>query len=70
MSNVSGMPAVPPPAFLPPDPDGETAATSALPDDGVSEATTEDIEEEVDVVSRINDPAHDDVFKHLRPPKD
>ena len=38
----------------------------AAPDDGVRASTAAEIEAEVDVVSRINDPAHDDVFEHLR----
>jgi len=67
---VSSTPPVPPPAFLPPDPDRDpdraVEATSAVPDGGEPEATEADIEAEVDVVSRINDPAHDDVFEHLR----
>jgi hypothetical protein len=49
---VSSTPAVPP--FVPPsEPDPERSAA-------------DDIEAEVDVVSRINDPKHDDVFEHLR----
>lgn len=63
---MSSTPPVPPPAFVTPDDDRATA-TSALPDDGgEQESTAEEIEAEVDVVSRINDPAHDDVFEHLR----
>ena len=49
---MSSTPAVPP--FVPPsEPDPERSAA-------------DDIEAEVDVVSRINDPKHDDVFEHLR----
>ena len=49
---MSSTPAVPP--FIPPtEPDREPSAA-------------DDIEAEVDVVSRINDRRHDDVFEHLR----
>lgn len=49
---MSSTPAVPP--FVPPaEPDREPSAA-------------DDIEAEVDAVSRINDRRHDDVFEHLR----
>jgi len=49
---VSSTPPVPP-SVPPTEPDRERSAA-------------DDIESEVDVVSRINDPKHDDVFEHLR----
>lgn len=33
------------------------------------EATTEELREEAEVANRIDDPANDDIFEHLRPPK-
>ena len=62
---MSSTPQIPPSLVVPPDPHRETEATTAG-DSRVEEATADEIEAEVDVVSSINDPAKDDVFKHLR----
>ena len=33
-------------------------------------ASATEVEEEIDVVSAINDPGNEDIFEHLRPPKE
>ncbi|PWD51539.1 hypothetical protein C8046_13615 [Serinibacter arcticus] len=48
------------------------AAAGREPEDETrdGEVPQSEVEEEVEVVSKINDPANDDVFEHLRPSKD
>ena len=67
---MSSTPAIPPPAVLPGNAESEREVRDASVENEAEEATAAEIEEEVDVVSKINDPANDDVFEHLRPKKD